>query len=73
MKLEIRRRQNVDGKIFYQVWADDSLKETFYAGIIEDPMVTTNEFNAKELAKHLYNRIKEGAQTVVSIVQSEEI
>lgn len=73
MKLELRRKQELNGKIFYQVWVDNTIQEAFYAGIVQDPMAPTNEQQAKRLAQVVFDRIKENAGEKIEVIQSEEI
>lgn len=73
MKLEIRRKEDIQGKISYGVFIDDRLEESFYAGIDSDPMLTTNEYNAKMLAVDLFNRIKGGFKGKTEVIESEEL
>lgn len=73
MKLELRRKQELNGKIFYQVWVDNTIQESFYAGIVQDPMAPTNEQQAKRLAQVVFDRIKENTGEKIEVIQSEEI
>lgn len=70
MKLELRRKQELTGKVFYQVWADGTIQESFYAGIVSDP---SGEEQAKNLAQVWYDRIRDAGIDKIEVLQSEEI
>ena len=80
MKLEIRKVQNLDGGVFYQVFQDDSILKSFWIGnnITGEKAFygdDTTPDPALDKAKEYYELIKANNQSepLVEIIQSETI
>jgi hypothetical protein len=73
MKLEIRKKTESSGDIFYMVFKDDTIEKSFWVG---NPLLKQDgygEEKALSMAKDLYERIKNHRDPIIEIIQSETI
>lgn len=75
MKIEIRRKQEPSGDVYYQIYTNDKYQESFFAGNIHQESFDLLDKKAYEKAKKVYDNMVAFAsdQSIVTIIESTEI
>lgn len=75
MKIEIRRKEEPGGDVYFQIFINDRYQESFYAGAITAADFKEKEQKALNAAKNVYDNMVAFAsdQSKVTIIESTEI
>ena len=77
MKVELKKEENIDGDIFYQIYVNDKFVKGFFESV-QDRLqhAISGETNAKKLATLFYKEMQERKDIdypIVTILETTEI